>query len=534
MVPLCPKGHLEEGIMQRSILVVAFVLLLVTSGLIARPVVEETSAPAPVATWAAASVPEVAAWELKSISAKSLQSHDCYDSEWHFVITQVKDEESAPESILVEWENGDKDTVGLTKFTGGVAHYVTSANLGSTIVKATAKIYEAWSGQFNLSHGPCKKPTPTPTPTSTATPTATATKEYPTKTPTPVPHETPAATPTNTPVPNTATPTATQPGPTNTPTATPTATMPGQPSATSTSTTIPSATATATMPAETPAPTATSTATPPGQPTSTPIATPTGTLPPATTPPTAPPVPTKPGYVQPTLIVSGTCVSIDTVLFDIRVKGSPGMGHPGLWKIFADGDLKNEIAKGGFKLEARGELKGIEAPSGHQVYAMHVFLGSDNVAQSEDVVGKCGAPKPSVTPTPTATPPSVPEQPVQPPAPEQPKPAAPDVKVVGSCPANGQAAYVLTNKGGATIVALIVSLKADGRLVEIRYLHLGAGESETITIRADKTAELVLGNVGFEVGTQCIRVPKKMPRSGEGGMANMIYGSVFAAQAVAW
>jgi hypothetical protein len=36
-----------------------------------------------------------------------------------------------------------------------VAHYETKTNLDSTVKSATATIYSGWSGQFNLSHGPC-------------------------------------------------------------------------------------------------------------------------------------------------------------------------------------------------------------------------------------------------------------------------------------------------------------------------------------------------------------------------------------------
>jgi hypothetical protein len=76
---------------------------------------------------------------------------------------------NAPQSITVTWANGATEVVPLSKFTGGVAHYVTTSNLDSTVVSATAVIYAGWSGQFNLSHGPCGVPTPSSTPTSTPT-----------------------------------------------------------------------------------------------------------------------------------------------------------------------------------------------------------------------------------------------------------------------------------------------------------------------------------------------------------------------------
>lgn len=94
------------------------------------------------------------------ISAKALTSHDCNAGQWQFVITQVDTESDAPSSVHVTWANNDSKDVSLTKFTGGVAHYVTTDNLNSTITSATANIYSSWSGQFNLSDGPCTQTPP--------------------------------------------------------------------------------------------------------------------------------------------------------------------------------------------------------------------------------------------------------------------------------------------------------------------------------------------------------------------------------------
>lgn len=192
------------------------------------------------------------------ISAKALDDHECNSAEWHFVITQIDDESNAPASIHVTWANGASADVALEKFTGGTAHYTTTLNLDSTVTSATANIYAGWSGQFNLSHGPCEVPTPTPTDTPTNTPTPTDT---PTKTPTSTPTDTPTSTPTNTP---TETPTNT---PTNTPTSTPTKEV--TVTVTETVTHTPTNTATATD-----TPTNTPTDTPTGTPTETPEVTP--------------------------------------------------------------------------------------------------------------------------------------------------------------------------------------------------------------------------------------------------------------------
>ena len=109
-----------------------------------------------------------------SISAKALDSHGCDSSEWHFVITQVASEAQAPASISVEFANGKTVSVSLDKVTGGTAHYATTQYLDSKVVSATTNIYEGWSGQFNLSHGPCGTQPPPP-PTKIANPTFTLT-----------------------------------------------------------------------------------------------------------------------------------------------------------------------------------------------------------------------------------------------------------------------------------------------------------------------------------------------------------------------
>jgi hypothetical protein len=162
----------------------------------------------------------------QDISAKALTDHGCDSTEWHFVINQIDSEANAPASITVTWANGQTATIPREKFTGGVAHYSTTLYLDSTVTSATTTIYDGWSGEFNLSHGPCgsvQEPTETPTatntPTNTPTNTAVPATDTPTNTPTntAVPAtDTPTNTPTNTPVPATDTPTNT---PTNTATA---------------------------------------------------------------------------------------------------------------------------------------------------------------------------------------------------------------------------------------------------------------------------------------------------------------------------
>lgn len=98
----------------------------------------------------------------QQISAKSLTDQTCDSSEWHFVITQVATEYLAPASIEVEFSGGDTVTVPLGDYTGKTAHYTEVSHLDETVVSATADIYNDWSGQFNLSHGPCGDTPPPP------------------------------------------------------------------------------------------------------------------------------------------------------------------------------------------------------------------------------------------------------------------------------------------------------------------------------------------------------------------------------------
>jgi hypothetical protein len=186
---------------------------------------------------------------LRDITAKALDDHECDNEEWHFVITQVESESKAPGSIRVEWANGDKAVLSLQKFTGGTAHYASKENLTSKVTSATAQIYSSWSGQFNLSHGPCGGTVSTPTPSPTARPSATGSVR-PSSSPTARPSSTVSAS--STPRPSaTARPSATvvastTPGPSTSASSTP------QPSTNATATPVPTAT-----PAITTAPTAT-------------------------------------------------------------------------------------------------------------------------------------------------------------------------------------------------------------------------------------------------------------------------------------
>ena len=65
----------------------------------------------------------------KPITAKALTDHECDSTEWHFVINQIASAGAGAAVITVVWANGNTEVVPLSKFTGGVAHYVTTSNL---------------------------------------------------------------------------------------------------------------------------------------------------------------------------------------------------------------------------------------------------------------------------------------------------------------------------------------------------------------------------------------------------------------------
>ena len=77
---------------------------------------------------------------------------------WHFVINGLDNASSAPSSIHVIWDkltNNEAD-VPLYQVTGKVAHYYAYVNAGYKVTDATTVIYDAWDGEFNLSHVVCQ------------------------------------------------------------------------------------------------------------------------------------------------------------------------------------------------------------------------------------------------------------------------------------------------------------------------------------------------------------------------------------------
>lgn len=98
--------------------------------------------------------PEPAAGE-KQVTPHNLGgAYPCSDR-WFFVLNQFGGR-AAPASIHVVWTDGSQEDVPLMKDTPAtIAQYATSEHLGFTVESATANVPADWSGQFNLSEGPC-------------------------------------------------------------------------------------------------------------------------------------------------------------------------------------------------------------------------------------------------------------------------------------------------------------------------------------------------------------------------------------------
>jgi hypothetical protein len=78
---------------------------------------------------------------------------------WHFIINQIRPITDAPDSIHVMFSDGSSEDVDFSKTSGPVAHYnVTATGTQTLVTGATADIYTAWSGQFNLSSVDCRPP----------------------------------------------------------------------------------------------------------------------------------------------------------------------------------------------------------------------------------------------------------------------------------------------------------------------------------------------------------------------------------------
>jgi hypothetical protein len=98
--------------------------------------------------------------DLKTIEVKDStldQQDSCTNGVvlWQFAINQINNLSNAPATIHVIWDDLSVENVPLDKFVGKVAHYTTILHAGAKVTDATAAIYNAWNGNFNLSHVVC-------------------------------------------------------------------------------------------------------------------------------------------------------------------------------------------------------------------------------------------------------------------------------------------------------------------------------------------------------------------------------------------
>lgn len=93
----------------------------------------------------------------------------------YFVINQVDTPSDAPASITVNFADGSSTVYPLLVVDGKAAKYQGPVPVGSYATSATAVIYDAWSGEFVLSHYLCGTTPPTTDPTTTSSSTSTST-----------------------------------------------------------------------------------------------------------------------------------------------------------------------------------------------------------------------------------------------------------------------------------------------------------------------------------------------------------------------
>jgi len=111
---------------------------------------DRTPTPTPTAT----STPK----PTQTSQAKAITDHECVSTEWHWVVTQVDSKEAAEKiQVRVTWANGQSETLSLSDYTGQTAHFRTTSNLNVAVTSAVivGSLPSGWTGQFNLSHGPC-------------------------------------------------------------------------------------------------------------------------------------------------------------------------------------------------------------------------------------------------------------------------------------------------------------------------------------------------------------------------------------------
>ncbi|GAB4403870.1 MAG: hypothetical protein Kow00123_15320 [Anaerolineales bacterium] len=156
----------KKRVFPRYLVALATVLLMFAVATLASPGVDAKPREDAGFSGSASAIWPETVLQTITVNQGSLTGHSCDDTEWHFVITQVSPDTAAPASIEVWWYGGVHETLPLDRVTGGTAHYRWYGHFDLPVVNATAQIYPGWTGNFNLSHGPCCFHSVTVTPTS--------------------------------------------------------------------------------------------------------------------------------------------------------------------------------------------------------------------------------------------------------------------------------------------------------------------------------------------------------------------------------
>lgn len=142
-----------------------------------RALLRTAAAATVLSLWAVAATAALAQTTATvSINQGSLSSHECSTAEFHFVITGLNNPGATPDnvppvsiSVTFQLPGGGQVTknIPLDTITGGVAHYTITIGPGLDQIPAGSLIVSvadavvgvppggSFSGNFNLSHGPC-------------------------------------------------------------------------------------------------------------------------------------------------------------------------------------------------------------------------------------------------------------------------------------------------------------------------------------------------------------------------------------------
>lgn len=104
---------------------------------------------------------------IKEVTIDLDDEYECSTCDWKIVVNNLQNEKCYPETITIEWENGDIRRIPLNNVDDRVASFYTSRNIFSAVKSATVGIYASWVGDFYIESGGCALRclpfTPTPT-----------------------------------------------------------------------------------------------------------------------------------------------------------------------------------------------------------------------------------------------------------------------------------------------------------------------------------------------------------------------------------